>query len=114
MSRPADHPCTFLSFVRSAVVGRAGRGQLRGRTGTAVRATATRMSCHDTQGGGADGDLTTFVSRSSESARTFLIQSVVRLREAMRDRTANDFVASVSDTLSYHTGCGFILPDAAK
>jgi hypothetical protein len=78
------------------------------------RATVTRMSCHDTQGGGADGELTTFVARSSESARTFQIQSVVRLREAMRDSSANDFVASVSNALLYHTRCGFILPDAAK
>jgi hypothetical protein len=72
------------------------------------------MSCHDTQSGGGDGALTTFASPSSESARTFLIQSDVRLREAMRDRTANDFVASMSGTPSYHTRYGFILPDATK
>jgi hypothetical protein len=114
MSLPADRPGPILSLVRSVAGGRAGRGQLLGRAVTPGRATTTRISCHDKQSSSSGGALTTFASRSSESARTFLIQSVVRLREAMRDKTANDFVASVSSTLFYHTGRGFILPDAAK
>jgi hypothetical protein len=54
------------------------------------------MTCHDKHSGDIGGTSKAHASQFSGSARTFLIQSTARLREAMNHRKANEFVGSVS------------------